>query len=279
MSGPQTSRPGLKVQLTARVRGWVPTDLVEAYRGAGGQVYEDVIAADAARQELLLAGRNLRTVRPGTRSQLVCTWNAFALQTLGLAFVDAVPPAAARLPGYLPRATVAQAEVFLAEVGYWSGQAHRSSADPDFDVAALRPLPAPLPRWVVAMPCPREHVTAMLDAGAALRDRAQAAMADFRRAMPDDAERDTVRLAGLAADAEAALAYAGGMLSPDASQPVHAALEQSVRRAVESLYQLGQLMAAPSLLDRPAPEARVPTLGDRTLRPPAPGPTRRRGSC
>lgn len=128
------------------------------------------------------------------------------------------------------------------------------------------------------MPCPREHVTAMLDAGAALRGRAEAAMTDFRKAMPNDTGRDAVRLAGLAADAQAALAYAGGMLSPDASQPVHAALEQSVRGAVESLYRLGQLMASPTLLDRPAPAAWMPAGGDPARRPSS-EPPRRRGSC
>lgn len=279
MSGTGVSGPRLGVRVAARARGWVRTEVVEAYRRAGNQVYEDVIAADATRQELLLAGNDLRTVDPGVRTQLVCTWNAFALQTLGTAFLEAAPAAAARLPGYLPRATVGQAELFLAEVGYWSGQAQRGGVDAGYDIGALRPLPAPLPPWFEAMPCPREHVTAMLDAGAALRDRAEAAMTDFHRGMPTDAARDAATLAGLAADAEAALAYAGGMFSPDASQPVHEALEESVRRAVESLYRLGQFMAAPALLDRPTPAPWTPDAWAQAAPPPPERPPRRRGGC
>jgi hypothetical protein len=65
------------------------------------------------------------------------------------------------------------------------------------------------------------------------------------------------------------------MFSPDARQPVHEALEESVRRAVGSYYRLGQLMAAPDLLDWQAPARRAPD------RPPRPvgQPRASRGGC
>ena len=252
-------RPGLGVRIGAALRGWVRIDAAYAYRRAGGVVYEELMLAEGIRQQLLLAGQDLRTAPPGIRSQLICTWNAFALQSLGEAFLDGAPAAAATLPGYLPRITVAQATVFLAEVAYWSSQTRRAGVDAGYDITAQRPIPAPLPSWIESRPCPREHVRAMLDAGAAMLDKTEAALADFHRAEANAGhDGDASVLAGMAADADAALAYAAAMFTPDARQPVHEALEESVRHAVESYFRLGQLMAAPALLDHlpPTPVAR-----------------------
>ena len=278
-------RPGLGVRFGALLRGWVRTDTAEAYRRAGGLVYEQLLTAETTRQRLLLAGQDLRTAPAGTRTELICTWNAFALQSLGEAFLEAAPASAARLPGYLPRITVAQASLFLAEVSYWSSQARRGGVDPGYDVITQRPIPAPLPGWIESGPCPIEHVQAMLAAGATLRDKTEAALADFHRAQAADPAiaRDASALAGMVADADAALAYATAMYTPGVRQPVHEALEESVRRAVNSYYRLGQVLAAPALLDQPPLAARPVNPYPFGTYPPAsydwPAEPRRRGGC
>jgi hypothetical protein len=90
---------------------------VEAYRRAGAAAYSDQSDAEQVRTDLVLAGRSLWTARPDQASQLLCAWNAFALQTLGDALVEADYRADPHTAGYLPSVTAQQASCSAAR---WS---------------------------------------------------------------------------------------------------------------------------------------------------------------
>jgi hypothetical protein len=203
------------------------------------------------------SGRRL----PGQASQLLCTWNAFVLQTLGDQLVEADYQAMPSTAGYLPPVTAEQTAAFLGEVEYWSSRARRAAADPNFDIGADHPLPAVLPRWVEVEPCPTEHLVAMLAAARAVRDRVEAAQADFVRAgVAEDHAKDAAQLAGLVADADSAVSYAESLWSPTADGVLHERIEASLKRAIEGYYRVGQLFAIPTLLDRPDVQASTPVV-------------------
>src|SRR6266699_3340402 len=97
------------------------------------------------------------------------------------------------------------------------------------------------------------HLTAMLAAARAMRGRAEAALADLTRADPPAGREDkAARLRGMAAEADSVVAFGESLWSPDAAGQVHERAENSLRRGIGAYYELGQLLAMPSLLDRPA---------------------------
>lgn len=243
-------------RLAAALHGEIAATTVEAYRRAGASAYEDMLAADQMRTDMAGAGSNLWSANAGQISQLLCTWNAFALQTLGDAFIDADYQTNPRTIGYLPPVTAEQAAAFLGEVESWSARARRARADGSYDVSAEITLPARLPGWSQVEPCPRAHLAAMLAAARAMRDRTEAAQADFTRAgIPAGAERVAARLAGMIADADAVVSYGESLWSPDATGDVHERAESSLQRGIAAYYSLGQFLAMPALLDRPETEA------------------------
>lgn len=250
-------------RLSAALQGEVAATTLEAYRRAGGAAYEDLLAAEETRRSLVSAGTDPWSLRPGTATQLLSTWNAFALQTLGDRFIEADYDADPSTVGYLPPVTAEQAARFLGEVQQWSAFARRGTADPAFDLTGELALPAPLPRWVEVEPCPVPHLVAMLAGARSMREHIEAAMADFT-ALPVPAGREAAasRLAGMVADADSAVAYAESMGRPGSDRAVHERVERLLQRAVDSYFVLGQLLAQPALLDRP--EVAVATVATRS---------------
>jgi hypothetical protein len=233
------------------MHGEVGAATVEAYRRAGAAAYSDQADAERVRSELVLSGRSVWTARPHEASQLLCAWNAFALQTLGDELVEADYRADPRTAGYLPKVTAEQAARFLGEVEHWSARARRAACDQTYDVAAEIAVPAPLPGWVEAEPCPRAHLDAMLAAGRAMRGRIEAALDDMTKAEPPPDQADAPdRLFGRAAEADTAIDFAESLWSPEAGPELHERVEESLRRGIAAYYRLGQLLAAPMLLGR-----------------------------
>lgn len=241
---------GLVTRLLARSTGRVPATTVEAYMRAGRAVYDDLFAAEDLRRDLAAAGEDLWSLRPGLSSQLLATWCAFALQTLGERLVESEYAASPRFAGYLPAMSAGQASVLLDAGRTWSARARRAVADPGYSVADELWLPARLPVWERMQPCPPTHVEAMLAAARALLERGQVALGDFSATTIPAEHADTPnRLGGLYAQADAAVEQAEQMWRPSDEQPLHRAVEDALRDALEQLFELGQLLARPSLLD------------------------------
>lgn len=255
-------------RLTSALRGEVAATTLETYRRAGSAAYEDLLNAEQTRRELADAGTNLWALTPGQSTQLLSTWNAFALQTLGDRFIEADYEADPATVGYLPPVTAEQAARFLGEVQQWSGLARRGAADPAFDLTAERALPAPLPAWVEVEPCPIPHLVAMVAAARSMREHIEAALADFNRTpLPEGKEPVAARLRGMLADADSAVAYAESMRSAGENRSVHERVEKLVQKGIGIYYHVGQLLAQPALLERP--EVEIAVMDARSL--PLPG--------
>ena len=268
MSQTGTARPTLMTRLTSALRGEVAATTVEAYRRAGAAAYEDLAAAEDARRALALAGTDLWSTAPGQATQLLCTWNAFALQTLGDRFIDADYAADPSTVGYLPPVTAEQTARFLGEVQQWSSYARRAASDPGFDLSAQMTLPSPLPPWVEVEPCPPSHLAAMGSAATAMREHVEAALADFVAAgVPEQRRPAEGRLRGMIADAESAIGYAESMGGARSDRRLHEQMETLLQRGIATYYRVGQLLAQPALLDRP--EVMVAAIDAPTL--PLPG--------
>lgn len=259
MSQTDPARPNLMTRLTSALRGEVAATTVEAYRRAGHAAYEDLQDAESTRRDLAIAGTDLWSTSPGQATQLLCTWNAFALQTLGDQFIQADYAADPSTVGFLPPVTAEQAARFLGEVQRWSSFARRGAADAQFDVSAQMAVPALLPMWVEVEPCPPPHLVAMFAAGVSMREHIEAALADFNRpGIPESKEPAAARLRGLVADADSAIAFAESMKTPGSNRVIHENVEILLRRGINSYYHIGQLLAQPSLLERP--EVQVATI-------------------
>lgn len=244
-------RPGLMTRLAAAMHGEVAATTVDAYRRAGAVAYQDITDAEQLRLNLTESGGGLWAATPAEASRLLCSWNAFALQTLGDELVEADYRADPATVGYLPPVTAEQAAAFLGEVEHWSARARRAASDATYDVTAEISLPVTLPGWVEVEPCPRAHLAAMLAAARAMRGRAEAAMADLLRTPPPEGKQEAVeRLRGMAAQADSVTSFGEALWSPGANSEVHERVENSLRRGISDYYQLGQLLAVPALLYR-----------------------------
>lgn len=237
-------------RLEARLSGRVPAMTVEAQVRGGRSAYEDLLAAEDVRRDLVLSGKDLWSLGPGASSQLLATWCAFALQTLGEELVKSEYEAEPRLAGYLPVMTANQAGAFLDAGRAWSARARRAAADPGYDVAEEVRLPAELPTWARRGPCPATHIQAMVTAAKVLRDRAQVALEDFSKTpVPEGRSGTAERFQGLYAEADAAVGQGEQMWRPGRYQPLHRAVEETLSKALAQLFCLGQLLARPMLLE------------------------------
>ncbi len=247
-----TSEPSVFwTRLRAVWRGEVSADALEAYRRAGSTVYDLLDRAERRRGELAVQGKGPWTADQGTQAFFALTWNAYALQLLGDAFLEADYEADPATIGFVPPVTAEQAVRLYAQVPDWLARASQAEGDPSYrlDVA----LPAEMPPWHQVEPCPRAHLAAMREAASTLRRHAEAARADFQaEPPPSDGARATTRVAQLFADVAARADYSERLWAPTLPQAVHEDLETQLKLAIEGYYQLGQLMAMPALADRPA---------------------------
>lgn len=261
--------PGLWGRLLARIEGEVPADTLEAYRRAGVEVYDALQQVEDRRLELKLQNVDPWSVEPATQAQFLCTWNAFALQTLGDQFLEADYRLNPATVGYVPPITARQALAFYKEVEGWVNRAQRARSNPEYrlDVA----VPADLPAWEEVDPCPRAHLEAMRVATRELQGHAEAALAVFQIELASpDRQRGARRLHELLAEATAKSEYAQRLWTPGVSQTIHEAIERHFHEALAGFYRLGQLLAMPGLLDQ-APRTPRAERGSGPARLPLPG--------
>ncbi|MFI6600056.1 hypothetical protein ACIBHX_27760 [Nonomuraea sp. NPDC050536] len=242
----------LKTRMAAALKGEVRADELEAYRRAGGIVYAEL-------QQLEAAGEQLPSRR-------LCTWNAFVLQSIGEHLLDADYAADPGTAGYVPPVTARQVGACFAQVEGWVSRARQSAGNPAYRVDKELRLPADLPAWAEADPCPLPHLNGMLAAARAIRLHAEVALGGFEERATTWDRESLQRLRQLAAEAATAADYAEGLLHNDPGPRMHEAIEQRLQRALELYYHLGQLIAMPSLIAsytgvrQAAPPAQVPRV-------------------
>ncbi|MEV5570222.1 hypothetical protein AB0L06_09235 [Spirillospora sp. NPDC052269] len=248
----ELGRPTLLVRMTAKLKGEVRADTLESFRRAGGVAYTEMQRAEALRQKLADEGANLWHVEPGVSSQLLCSWNAFVLQSIGENLLDADYSADPRTVGYVPPVTHTQVTDCFGQVETWSSRARQAAGNTMLDISKTVALPAELPEWAEAAPCPLPHLRGMLAAARAVREHAEVALGVFEASVQDAEKhgRDLQRLRQLAAEGTTAADYAEGLLEAVPDPELHEAIEERLQRALEAFYQLGQLTAMPSLIAR-----------------------------
>lgn len=242
---------GLWTRLVASLKGEQSAATLEAYRRAGGMVYGDLEQAEALREEFVLKRVIPWEIPPAAATRMLCVWNAYVLQTLGEHMMDADYRADPGTVGYLPRVTAAQVGLLFAQVEIWVSRARQAADNPAYRLNEDLALPADLPPWVEAEPCPDAHLRAMVAACQALRERAEVALGGFEKAVVMLGKResaDLARLRQLEAEASTAADYAAGLLVGGGGERLHEDIEDRLKRALGNYYHLGQLLAMPSLI-------------------------------
>lgn len=122
--------PRMLRRLAAVLRGEVPSGELEALRDAGRAVYQAYLDAEQLQVELAHAGIHPFRAGAGQRNQLLCTWNAYVLQVLGEALLDADNRVSPITAGYVPPVTFEQAWACFVEVEPWLARCRRVVGGP-----------------------------------------------------------------------------------------------------------------------------------------------------
>jgi hypothetical protein len=266
----EVDRPGIGTRVRAALRGERRAEALEAMRRAGTAVHAELAAAEQARAELVVGGDDVWTAAPAVGGQLLATWNAFVLQTLGEALLDADYAGDPGTAGYLPPITFEQAWIWLATAAEWLSIARQARANPEYDPGGLVRLPADPPEFVDTEPCPPVHLTAMLAGVRPLRDHVELALYDLEKSSDrDDRPRHLNELRQLTAEATAAADYAASLyagVNAGSEVRLREFTEAHLQRAIRLLFHLGQLAAMPALIRQYRPD-RAPTRLDTRAMP------------
>lgn len=263
-------RPGIIGKLVAIAKGEVPADTLEAYRRAGQSVYDLLKQVEDRRLELKIQGLNPWTVNPSNQVQFLCAWNAFVLQTLGDQLLEADYQADPSTAGYVPPMTAEQALAYYSQVESWLNRAHQAQCNPDYHIDEY--LPADLPPWEESESCPNTHLDGMVAATRLIRTHAEAAIATFEaETIPKDKQPTIHQIRQRLAAANSEADYAEQLWKPNVPQSVHPNIERHAKAALESYYQLGQILAMPQLLEHQSSVATQSASAANQLQRPLPG--------
>ena len=255
-----THPPKLWTRLLCLIQGEVSADTLEAYRRASLSVFDLLDQAEQERLTDAADGKNAWHLPPAKQAALACSWNAFVLQTLGNAFLDADYRDNPATAGFVPPITADQVLRFYTPVEGWLTRAQQAHADPSYRLDVS--VPADLPAWSDVEPCPNSHLHGMLEAMRAIRDHAQAAMNVLENAPEltpaQTKQRDSIR--GLFAAASSKARYADDMHSRNPSREVHEQIEEHLKVAIEQFFRLGQLAALPQLAGQHARPTPIPAV-------------------
>jgi hypothetical protein len=244
---PMSSSPSLWGRVASRLQGEVPASTLEAYERASLPVFDLLDQVEHRRLACAADGLNPWTVPPATRAEFLCAWNAFVLQTLGNAILQADFREAPLTAGYVPPITADQVLTFYTEVEGWLNRAQQAHANPEYRLDV--PMPARLPAWSEVEPCPNSHLSGMLHAMRTVGEHAGAAMSFLPHAAPGGPTQQAQlnRMRQVYASAESKARYAESLHGVSPSRDVHERLEPYAKEAIELYWLLGQLVADPSL--------------------------------
>jgi hypothetical protein len=236
--------------MCAAVSGEVSADTLEAYRRASLAVYDALDHCEAHRKTAKENGLNAWTLPRSTQAEILCTWNAFVLQTLGDRILDADYQNDPSTHGFVPPITADQILSFYSQVEGWINRAQQAHYNPDYKLDLY--VPAELPAWSEVEPCPNAHLIGMLEAMRAVRDHTEAALLFLNESPPNNEEQkkhlNAIRQLHAAAMTKAR--YAEDMMTGNPTRDVHERVEEHVKVAIEHFYLLGQILAMPELASR-----------------------------
>jgi hypothetical protein len=265
--------PSVWGRMFARFQGEVSAETLEAYRRASLPVFELMDRVEARRLACAADGLTPWTIPPATRVEFLCAWNAFVLQTLGNDILEADYAEYPATSGFVPPVTADQVMAYFSQVEGWLDRAHQASANPDFELDVE--VPAQLPPWSEVEPCPESHLRGLLQAMRAVGEHAAAAVATLPETAPDgpDQQKQLNRIRALHASAQSKARYAIELHGADPPPAVQERVEPYAREAIEMFYEVGQLVADPTLVGGSAGGAEPAPAGKRAgpLLPRQPG--------
>lgn len=277
MTAGSTSRPGnppgMLTKLRAMVAGEVSAETLESYRGAGASVYDLFVQAEHRRSELVGGGKTPWTMTNNEHSYLTAVWIAFALQTLGDAFLQADYDADPGTVGFVPPVTARQAELFYGEVEEWLAAAQRARSDAAFMLP--KRIPVRLPEWVAVEPCPLPHLDAMMAACRKIVEHAGVAVADCVRSVQDGSHKGEIsalqgEMASLTSSSDYAQSMYRALHSPGGT--LHERLESTIKSTIEGAFRIGQIAVMPgAAIEEQTRRQRPPASVPPTRRLPLPG--------
>lgn len=243
-----TNQPGFFGKLLAFAQGEVSAETLEAYRRAGNSVHDLLHQVESQRLDCKIQKLNPWTMPPALQAQLLCTWNAFALQTLGNEFLEADYHFNPATVGYVPPKTAEQILAFYTQVESWLSRARQAQSNPSYTLDVQ--IPAQLPNWSEVEPCPRSHLEGMRAAVKSMRNHTEAAIIVFESDnLPADKQAIVARLRQMQAEAMTKADYAEQLWGDRISDALHEQIETYAKDAIERYYQLGQLLAMPQLVE------------------------------
>jgi hypothetical protein len=238
---------------------------VEALRDAGNWVYQELTEAERARAQMLSDGQDLWTAPRAVSGYLVARWNAFALHRLGASLLDADYVGDPGTAGYLSAVTFDQAWSWFSAAEGWLSQARQARGNPDFNLAGTLRIPAALPAWVEADPCPPAHLRAMVAAIPPVREHAELALYELEKHSHTDERRRAVNALRQQIAAAATAADYARSLAPNApTDRLRELVENHLRQAAEVWFHVGQMAAMPRLINA-FPKARPTQIDPETL--------------
>jgi len=244
------TRPTLWHRMCAAMTGEVTADTLEAYRRASLAVYDALDHCETHRVSAKESGQNAFTLQTSTKAELLCTWNAFVLQTLGDRILDADYENDPSTRGFVPAVTADQILRFYGQVEGYINRGQQAHHNPDFKLDII--VPAALPAWSEVEPCPNAHLIGMLEAMKAVRDHTEAALIFLNESeAKDDAQKKNLNtIRQIHAGAITKARYAEDMMTGEPSRDVHERVEEHVKVAIEGFFLLGQLLAMPELASK-----------------------------
>jgi hypothetical protein len=239
--------PSVWGRMFARLQGEVSAETLEAYRRASLPVFELMDQVEARRLACATDGLNPWTIPPATRAEFLCAWNAFVLQTLGNDILEADYAEYPATAGYVPPVTADQVMAYFSQVEGWLDRAYQAQANPDYQLDV--DVPAELPPWSEVEPCPESHLRGLLQAMRAVGEHAAAAMVILPEKAPEGPEQQKQlnRIRQLYASAQSKARYAAELHGADPPPDVQERVEPYAQAAIQMFYELGQLIADPSL--------------------------------
>ena len=240
------AEPGAWGNFKGMMRGEIDAAMLEAFRRAGSSVYDLADEVEEKRQLLCLAGRSPWQFPMQFQTELLCSWNALVLQSLGdrLLLDDYVSDP--ETEGLVPSDTLEQAERFYGQVGSWLVAARMASASDRYRVR--RALPAVLPLWDGSRR-PPGHLRVLQAMCDFLLGRLTPVVGWYRDLDVSKSSHAATHAAmqELLAEADARSDYADHLLSAPSDELLRTA-DAELQRSLSKLFALGQFAAMPGLL-------------------------------
>lgn len=229
---------------------------LEAYQRAGNVVFDLVLETEVQKQH----GLSMWHAPINTQIQNLCLWNALVLQTLGDQLLNADYRLNPKTVGYVPPATAKQIENFYHPVETWLNHAYQAQKNTSYTLKELGvSVPAVLPTWLTLQEMlnhrsKKQEVTRYLEGllsaakTLALHIDMQFQQVDLNST--DDHKTTAHKLQQLYANISTTLEYVIQLWGNELAEGLHDKIEQGIRRLINTLWLLGQLLAMPSLVDK-----------------------------